>query len=491
MSVSCWIKTAGFTKPHQVIAAGGNNKSWRLQRRVSSNTLAFICVGVEGVNGTIPVDDNVWHHIVGVYDGQKLLLYMDGQLDASKDASGEIIEGDGVLYIGENPEWPMCSFQGLIDDVAIYNHALSAEDIAAMRAADANTELKKLKKTPAEADATAASQGEESAVTFIEGRIGEIEGWYDSNPGKSAETAFKYPSPYLKRAKVKGQSGDPAAEIAEAYKESVLEPAATRPNSVEGLVWLKKNMPAAEYAAFVRQNFGANDASVHNCARASAFEISGDWDTFKIFLDEMFSVVSNKSACARSAAKGLRPGGIWAARYRDYCRLRMDIPEYVLEDMENEAQEHIAAARFQAAGQVYGNMATKCGSASERAGYELKKLRCILKEGRYADAVTEADAFIQRNAAITTLLGEAAVIKGHALMLQRNLVGAKAVFDEAQSSYTGSGAAARFMSGYCYMLEGNNAEARTRLEGVIADYPESTYASRARMYLKILPEQPE
>ncbi len=486
VSVACWMKTAGFDKDHQVLAAAGNTVCWRLQRIVNTDTVGFICAGIEGVNGTIPLNDNVWHHIVGVYDGQKLCLYIDGQLNASKDAAGEIIAGDYPVYIGENPEWPMCSFTGCIDDVAIYNHALSAAEVAELQTKDTNVNLRKLKKTPAEADAVNASQGEDNAINFIEGRIGEIETWFNSDSNKPDEVAFKLPNPYLKRAKVKNDANSTSQELVDAYKQAVLEPAQTRPNSIEGLLWLRKHLNSSDYSAFVRQNFGANDASLHNSSRASAFEVSGDWDAFRSFCDEMFAVVSNKSACARAIAKGLRPNGPWAQKYRDYCRQRTDIGEYVLEDMEAEVQRNIAAGQFQKASQLYTQMAALCGAASPRAEYELKKLRCILRGGQYAEAVIEADSYAQRNSAMVTLLPEAALIKGRALMLQRNLSAAKGVLQQVISDYPTSAPAAGFLLAYCYMLEDNTAEAVTRFDAVSAGYPDTSYANRARLYSQIL-----
>ena len=274
--------------------------------------------------------------------------------------------------------------------------------------------------------------------------------------------------------------------MVDAYKQAVLEPAETRPNSIEALLWLRKHLNSSDYAAFVRQNFGTNDASRHNPSRASAFEVSGDWDAFEAFCDEMFSVVSNKSACARAAAKGLRPNGPWAQKYRDYCRQRSDIAEYVLEDMETQVQEHITAGQFQKASQLYTQMAARCGAASPRAEYELKKLRCILRGGEYPDAVTEADSYAQRNSAMVTLLPQAALIKGRALVLQRNLYAAKAVFEQVITDYPTSAPAARFLLGYCYMLEDNSAEAVTRFDALADDYPDTSYANRARLYSQVL-----
>jgi len=87
---------------------------------------------------------------------------------------------------------------------------------------------------------------------------------------------------------------------------------------------------------------------------------------------------------------------------------------------------------------------------------------------------------------MVTLLPQAALIKGRALMLQRNLSAAKAVFEQVITDYPTSAAAARFLLGYCYMLEDNSAEAVTRFDALAADYPDTSYANRARLYSQVL-----
>ncbi|MHC4727938.1 MAG: LamG domain-containing protein [Planctomycetota bacterium] len=138
ITVSAWIKVSGFDKDWQTIIAKGD-RSWRLQRNWNENTLEFACSGlvVPGsdwgpVYGNTDVNDGHWHHIVGVYDQQNIYLYVDGNLDASATASGTIRINEEPVYIGENSQMPNRFFNGLIDDVRIYNYALSAEEILAI-----------------------------------------------------------------------------------------------------------------------------------------------------------------------------------------------------------------------------------------------------------------------------------------------------------------------------------------------------------------------
>ena len=84
--------------------------------------------------GERPVDDGQWHHTAGVYDGSVIRLYVDGELDASKAASGEIGANSAAVLIGENSELRPTGWNGLIDDVRIYNYALTADQIKDLHA---------------------------------------------------------------------------------------------------------------------------------------------------------------------------------------------------------------------------------------------------------------------------------------------------------------------------------------------------------------------
>ena len=81
------------------------------------------------MRGNRGVNDGKWHHTVGVYDGNKLYLYVDGELDVSAPATGSMDRNGWEVLIGDNAERPGRFWNGLIDDVRIYNYALTAEQI--------------------------------------------------------------------------------------------------------------------------------------------------------------------------------------------------------------------------------------------------------------------------------------------------------------------------------------------------------------------------
>ena len=139
ISVACWIKVNAFDKEWQALVTKGDS-SWRLSRGLENN-LHFGCTGMwpEWVHGKKDVNDGQWHHVVGTFDGNRLSLYVDGQLDTSATLIAnprKIHVTDDPVYIGANVQEEGRNWNGLVDEVRIYNYALSEEEIQALYASE-------------------------------------------------------------------------------------------------------------------------------------------------------------------------------------------------------------------------------------------------------------------------------------------------------------------------------------------------------------------
>jgi hypothetical protein len=81
------------------------------------------------------ITDGHWHHIGFVWDGTHRYLY-DGGAEVAKDTEPLVFglnSADGGLYLGASKILDTASFwTGLIDDVRIYNRALTTEEIAVL-----------------------------------------------------------------------------------------------------------------------------------------------------------------------------------------------------------------------------------------------------------------------------------------------------------------------------------------------------------------------
>jgi hypothetical protein len=83
---------------------------------------------VREVRGTTRVPPNAWTHLAVTYDGSALHLYVNGTLVNTRARSGEIATSNGVLRIGGTAIREQF-FSGRIDEVRIYNRALTAAEI--------------------------------------------------------------------------------------------------------------------------------------------------------------------------------------------------------------------------------------------------------------------------------------------------------------------------------------------------------------------------
>ena len=111
-------------------AAGGSRRNVDFQTPPEGGEVSvYFSQGANqwrGANGTTEVSDKKWHHIAGSYDLDTLLLYVDGVLEAEGDHDGKPDFMDDPLMLGSGEIWP---FLGIIDDVGIFNEALSADNI--------------------------------------------------------------------------------------------------------------------------------------------------------------------------------------------------------------------------------------------------------------------------------------------------------------------------------------------------------------------------
>jgi hypothetical protein len=83
--------------------------------------------------------DGNWHHVVGTYDGSFVRLYVDG-VEVGNGNRLDNVLGYGLptsndLYIGTYGGIPGYSFDGLIDEPAVFNRALTSEEVRKLYAA--------------------------------------------------------------------------------------------------------------------------------------------------------------------------------------------------------------------------------------------------------------------------------------------------------------------------------------------------------------------
>jgi hypothetical protein len=103
-----------------------------------------------GAVGPAALPLNTWTHLATTYDGATLRLYVNSALVSSTAVSGTIVTSGQPLRIGGNAVWGEY-FQGRIDEVRIYNRALSQAEIES----DMNTSVSGAPDAPPDTTITA------------------------------------------------------------------------------------------------------------------------------------------------------------------------------------------------------------------------------------------------------------------------------------------------------------------------------------------------
>ncbi len=89
--------------------------------------------GYDSSNEALCLEEGEWHHICWVDDGGDAVLYIDGVRDGADFSYVKpVMPTDTTTIGGILRAAPSHWFNGAIDDVRLYNYALSAEDVAAL-----------------------------------------------------------------------------------------------------------------------------------------------------------------------------------------------------------------------------------------------------------------------------------------------------------------------------------------------------------------------
>ncbi|MHC4388789.1 MAG: LamG domain-containing protein, partial [Planctomycetota bacterium] len=143
VSAAAWVKYSEAQSSSRVVAKGKNDKETYSLEVGGDDDLVFLvrdgndpnAADYEGYNaesdkGTVDRDE--WVHVAGTYDGNSVKAYINGELVAENNEANSIpflSQDTNDLAIGNKPEATDNPFKGIIDDVRIYDRALTAAEI--------------------------------------------------------------------------------------------------------------------------------------------------------------------------------------------------------------------------------------------------------------------------------------------------------------------------------------------------------------------------
>ncbi len=114
--------------------AGFDAEPYRLQHGFYDNNNFEFALNTNNGRTFIPnpslspkVTENTWYYLAGTYNGSEMVLYVNGNIESKKSHTGLIDKHDSPLWIGSAGD--IRKFNGIIDEVQIYNRALSEAEI--------------------------------------------------------------------------------------------------------------------------------------------------------------------------------------------------------------------------------------------------------------------------------------------------------------------------------------------------------------------------
>lgn len=129
-TISAWVKTSS-TGTWKWIYQFGEHAAGKDRSLVidNNNKAEMYIYGTTAISSTAITDGN-WHHITGSIDGTSAKIYVDGKLESTVAVSLNPFTYYGAR-IGQNYSGSLYKFPGTIDNVQVYNRALSADEILA------------------------------------------------------------------------------------------------------------------------------------------------------------------------------------------------------------------------------------------------------------------------------------------------------------------------------------------------------------------------
>jgi len=202
ISVSVWCKVNVFNKNWQAVISKGELSNYRLHRFSNENTVAWAGGQADLGNTSISVNDGQWHHLAATSSSSGgVALYIDGVQVASNGGASTLSNSGNLLMIGNNPDNLSRQWNGEIDDVAIWNRALSSSEISELAGVGGTASSLKdmLTADPSiiDTDSDGLSDEEENTITNTNPGISDSDGdgFLDghevavgTNPNNSADT---------------------------------------------------------------------------------------------------------------------------------------------------------------------------------------------------------------------------------------------------------------------------------------------------------------
>jgi hypothetical protein len=131
-TIAVWVAPAGFNPDFVTYSCVVNRvygttgaDSWQICGRPSDTYWLF---GGSWF-GTSPLQLGGWTHLALTWDGQTMTAWAAGAMLQSATAGQPVLDAQGLWFGADNDGGPAAYYTGALDEIRIYNRALSADEI--------------------------------------------------------------------------------------------------------------------------------------------------------------------------------------------------------------------------------------------------------------------------------------------------------------------------------------------------------------------------
>ena len=137
MTLSAWVRPTTLGSWRQVLLKerpGGLTYGLYATGKANNRPNATLTIGNvdREVNASAALPAATWTHLAATYDGSVARLFVNGTQVATRTQAGTLVTSTGALRIGGNTIWGEW-FAGTIDDVRVYDRALTVAEIGTVR----------------------------------------------------------------------------------------------------------------------------------------------------------------------------------------------------------------------------------------------------------------------------------------------------------------------------------------------------------------------
>jgi hypothetical protein len=198
-TVEMWVNTTdpdeGAIMSAANAATGGDNEFLLFQTQSPADVAVYL---KQATSGRLPVilNDGSWHHVAFAREGDTGHLYVDGMLAGSiAYPTGPVDVAPGGLLLGQEQD---ClggcfngnqAFDGLVDELAVYGRALSADEVLAIFDAGSAGKCKPQPEPSVDEELLLRVEDLEAAVDALTDQMMELEAAMESMSGHTHDDA--------------------------------------------------------------------------------------------------------------------------------------------------------------------------------------------------------------------------------------------------------------------------------------------------------------